>query len=92
MKPFRTILARDLDSVSLKSEMETYGYVFIRDLMPKMDLEPLQAERAICCLLVFRIWIEACHGGIRDAVRWCGPLDHPALVRCNIDHIAEELL
>ena len=38
MKPFRTIAAEDLDSVSLKSEMETYGYVFIRDLMPKEDL------------------------------------------------------
>ena len=41
MKSFRTIFARDLDSVSLKSEMETYGYVFIRDLMPKGDLEQL---------------------------------------------------
>ena len=35
MKSFRTIFARDLDSLSIKSEMETYGYVFIRDLMPK---------------------------------------------------------
>jgi hypothetical protein len=41
MKSFRTIFARDLDSLSLKSEMETYGYVFIRDLMPKGDLEQL---------------------------------------------------
>jgi hypothetical protein len=41
MKSFRTICARDLDSVSLKSEVETYGYVFIRDLMPKGDLEQL---------------------------------------------------
>jgi ectoine hydroxylase-related dioxygenase (phytanoyl-CoA dioxygenase family) len=41
MKSFRTTFARDLDSVSLKSEMETYGYVFIRDLMPKGDLEQL---------------------------------------------------
>src|ERR1700751_4930589 len=41
MKSFRTIFARDLDSRSLKSEMETYGYVFIRDLMPKGDLEQL---------------------------------------------------
>ena len=44
MKSFRTIIARDLDSVSLKSEMETYGYVFIRDLIPKGDLEPLLRE------------------------------------------------
>lgn len=41
MKSFRTILAGDLDSVSLKGEMETYGYVFIRNLMPKADLEQL---------------------------------------------------
>ncbi|WP_058185405.1 phytanoyl-CoA dioxygenase family protein [Terracidiphilus gabretensis] len=41
MKSFRAILAGDLDSVSLKSEMETYGYVFIRDLMPKEVLEQL---------------------------------------------------
>jgi hypothetical protein len=41
MKSFRTIFAKDLDSVSLKSEMETYGYVFIRALMPKGDLEQL---------------------------------------------------
>ena len=44
MKSFRTIFARDLDSVSLKSEMETYGYVFIRDLMPKEDVEPLLSD------------------------------------------------
>jgi hypothetical protein len=44
MKSFRTICARDLDSVSLKSEMETYGYVFIRDLMPKGDLEQLLSD------------------------------------------------
>ena len=41
MKTFRTIAANDLDSVSLKSEMETYGYVFIRDLIPKEAMEPL---------------------------------------------------
>lgn len=44
MKSFRTIFARDLDSVSLKSEMKTYGYVFIRDLMPKGDLEQLLSD------------------------------------------------
>ena len=44
MKSFRAIFARDLDSVSLKSEMETYGYVFIRDLMPKGDLEQLLSD------------------------------------------------
>src|ERR1700729_341039 len=44
MKSFRTIIARDLDSVSLKSEMETYGYVFIRDLIPKGDLEQLLSD------------------------------------------------
>jgi hypothetical protein len=44
MESFRTIFARDLDSVSLKSEMETYGYVFIRDLMPKRDLEQLLSD------------------------------------------------
>jgi ectoine hydroxylase-related dioxygenase (phytanoyl-CoA dioxygenase family) len=41
MKSFRTIFAKDLDSVSLKSEMDAYGYVFIRDLLPKVDLELL---------------------------------------------------
>jgi ectoine hydroxylase-related dioxygenase (phytanoyl-CoA dioxygenase family) len=44
MKPFRTISAKDLDSVSLKSEMETYGYVFIRALMPKGDLTQLLSD------------------------------------------------
>jgi ectoine hydroxylase-related dioxygenase (phytanoyl-CoA dioxygenase family) len=44
MKSFHTIFGRDLDSVSLKSEMETHGYVFIRDLMPKEDLEPLLSD------------------------------------------------
>ena len=44
MKPFRTIAANDLDSVSLKSEMETYGYVFIRDLIPKEALDSLLHE------------------------------------------------
>lgn len=44
MKSFRTILARDLDSVSLKTEMEAYGYVYIRDLMPKEDLERLLSD------------------------------------------------
>ena len=44
MKAFRTIAAKDLGSVSLKSEMETYGYVFIRDLLPKEDLEPLLGD------------------------------------------------
>jgi hypothetical protein len=44
MKPFRTIFPRDLDSISLKGEMETYGYVFIRDLIPKADLEQLLSE------------------------------------------------
>jgi len=44
MKTFRTIAAKDLGSVSLKSEMETYGYVFIRDLMPKDVLDQLLSE------------------------------------------------
>ena len=45
MKSFRTIFARDLNYVSLKSEMETYGYVFfIRALMPKGDLQPLLSD------------------------------------------------
>ena len=44
MKSFRTIFPRDLDSISLKREMETYGYVFIRDLMPKGDLEQLLSD------------------------------------------------
>jgi len=44
MKPFRTMFAKDLDSVSLKDDMETYGYVFIRDLIPKADLEQLLGD------------------------------------------------
>ncbi|HZB89292.1 MAG TPA: phytanoyl-CoA dioxygenase family protein [Terracidiphilus sp.] len=44
MKSFRTIYARDLDSVSLRNEVETYGYVFIRDLLPKRDLGQLLGE------------------------------------------------
>jgi hypothetical protein len=44
MKSFRAISGADLDSASLKSEMETYGYVFIRDLMPKHDLEQLLSQ------------------------------------------------
>src|ERR1700735_3576917 len=46
MKSFRTIAAKDLGSVSLKSEMEIYGYVFIQDLMPKGDVEPLLSDMA----------------------------------------------
>jgi ectoine hydroxylase-related dioxygenase (phytanoyl-CoA dioxygenase family) len=44
MKSFRTIYAGDLDSISLSGEMETHGYVFIRDLMPKGDLEQLLSD------------------------------------------------
>jgi len=44
MKPFRKIAAKDLGSVSLKSEMETYGYVYIQDVMPEADLEQLLSE------------------------------------------------
>ena len=44
MKPFRTIFPGDLDAISLKGEMETYGYVFIRDLIPKGDLEQLLSD------------------------------------------------
>lgn len=44
MKAFRTIFARDLDSVSLKNEMETYGYVFIRDLIPRADVQSLLSD------------------------------------------------
>jgi hypothetical protein len=44
MKSFRTMFAGDLDSVCLKSEMETYGYVLIRELMPKGDLEQLLGD------------------------------------------------
>src|ERR1700751_1989854 len=60
--------------------------------MMRQRVEPLQAERAICGPLIPRIWFIARFGGIREAVRWRGPLDHPALVRCDADHIAEELL
>jgi ectoine hydroxylase-related dioxygenase (phytanoyl-CoA dioxygenase family) len=41
MKPFHTIDAGDLDAVSLRNEMETYGYVLIRNLIPKEDLQPV---------------------------------------------------
>jgi ectoine hydroxylase-related dioxygenase (phytanoyl-CoA dioxygenase family) len=44
MPSFRTFFAGELDSVSLKSEMETYGYVFIRDLIPKDFLEQLLGD------------------------------------------------
>jgi ectoine hydroxylase-related dioxygenase (phytanoyl-CoA dioxygenase family) len=44
MKPFRTVFAGDLNSATLKSEMEAYGYVLIRDLMPRADLEPLLSD------------------------------------------------
>ena len=47
MKSFRTIFPRDLDSISLKGEMETYGYVFIRDLLPKGDLERLLGDMIV---------------------------------------------
>jgi ectoine hydroxylase-related dioxygenase (phytanoyl-CoA dioxygenase family) len=44
MKPFRTMSATDLDSAALTQEMETYGYVFIRGLMPPKELEPLLSD------------------------------------------------
>jgi len=56
MKPFRTIAAKNLDSVSLKTEMETYGYVFIRDLIPKEDLEPFL--RDVTAIASDEGWIE----------------------------------
>jgi len=44
MKLFRTIAAKDMDSVSLKGEMEIHGYVYIRDLIPKEALEQLLGD------------------------------------------------
>jgi ectoine hydroxylase-related dioxygenase (phytanoyl-CoA dioxygenase family) len=44
LKSFRRISAGDLDSASLKNEMETYGYVFIEDLIPKEDLQQLLSD------------------------------------------------
>ena len=37
MKPFRAIAAEDLGTVDLKSEMGTYGYVFVRGLLPMAE-------------------------------------------------------
>jgi len=41
MKAFREFEASDLDASQLKSEMAANGYVLIRGLLPKPDLQPL---------------------------------------------------
>ena len=46
--PFREIAAADLDSVDLRSELDTHGYALIRDLLPKKDtFAPLSEITAI---------------------------------------------
>jgi Phytanoyl-CoA dioxygenase (PhyH) len=44
LKPFREIHARDLESRSLQDEMDAYGYVLIRGLLPAGDLRRLLGE------------------------------------------------
>src|ERR1700679_1394818 len=51
--------------------------------MVRQRVEPLQSERAICGLLIFRIRIVARHGGIREALRWSGRLYYTTLARSN---------
>ena len=46
MKPFREIHAGDLDSRSLKDEIDSEGYLLIRGLMPAGDLNHLLGEIA----------------------------------------------
>ena len=41
MKPFREVRADNLDSVGLKKEMETHGYVMVRSLLASKDLNAL---------------------------------------------------
>ncbi len=44
LKPFREIHATNLGSCSIKNEMESRGYVLIRELLPCQDLKPLLGE------------------------------------------------
>jgi ectoine hydroxylase-related dioxygenase (phytanoyl-CoA dioxygenase family) len=44
MKPFREIEARNLTAEALKSELNTYGYALIRNLLPSITLTTLLAD------------------------------------------------
>jgi hypothetical protein len=44
LKPFHEIDAADLDSLSLRDEMDSRGYLLVRNLLPADDLKPLLSE------------------------------------------------
>jgi hypothetical protein len=44
MKPYREIHARDLHSFPLKDEMASFGYVLVREVIPRGDVERVCAD------------------------------------------------
>ncbi|HMD21957.1 MAG TPA: hypothetical protein VKH40_16650, partial [Alloacidobacterium sp.] len=60
MKPFREIHARDLASRSLKDDMDSEGYLLIRELLPANDLSRIL--RAITQIVLEAGWLLPDHG------------------------------
>jgi hypothetical protein len=44
MKPFREIHAKDLHSYPLKEQMSSFGYLLVRDVIPRSDVAGVCAE------------------------------------------------
>lgn len=67
LKPFREIHATNLGSCSIKNEMESRGYVLIRELLPCQDLKPLLGE--IMQLVYEAGWLLPDHDPLERLVR-----------------------
>src|SRR5271170_3990183 len=66
MKPFREIHARDLASRSLKDDMDSEGYLLIRELLPANDLSRIL--RAITQIVLEAGWLLPDHSPLERMV------------------------
>jgi len=66
MKPFREIHARDLASRSLKDEMDSVGYLLIRELLPANDLS--RVLHVITQIVLEAGWLLTDHGPLERMV------------------------
>lgn len=76
LKPFREIHAGEIATHSLKDEMDTYGYLLIRDLLAVGDMHPLLGE--IVQIVAEAGWLLAGHDPaerIADVAKACGDDD-----------------
>ncbi len=76
LKPFREIRATDLDSHSLKEEMDTHGYLLLRELIPTESIRQLLNE--IVGLLHEAGWLAEGHAPssrIANTSSTCGEPD-----------------